>query len=308
MNLAVNRVWSVLAIVTAVVFGAFTPAARALPVSVDLAALRAIQTHAAGKSDDQAYLLVSGVANGKEFSDRFPKEKTWTVAPKKPVASTKEPVTLWTGDLADGEFALVSVTLMQGTGEDAAKIKDYLDKKGEVEKKVTERSKAKLTDTDFENVSSATLKAQQGVVKDIKKIFSREQKTDHYGGLFNVLVWNKGGKIIKRIDPVGLTFGEHFGIDAKIYSKLKNTRPNVMMQDEKGEWAEQQLAPIGEQNVLRVKMLETEMIKGAGDPEKIVTDYLAEIQVKASGKSLPWELGAEQTGPSDMHTYWEFAK
>jgi hypothetical protein len=284
--------------------------ATAVPVSVDLSNLRAIQTYPIDKSEDQAYLLVTGIANGKEFSDHLPKDKTWTMAAKKPVGTIKEPVTLWKGDLADGEFALVTVTLMQGKGADEAKIKEFLDKKSAAEKKVAERAKPKLTQTEFDTLHDETLKVQQALIKDIKKVFSREMNTDHFGGLFNVAIWNNGGKIVKRVDPAGLTFGEHFGIDPKIYTKIKNTRANVMMKDEAtGEWSEGQVTPLNDdQDALRVKMLETELIKTGGEAKKNTTDYLAEIQVKADGKALKWELNGIQSGPTDLHTYWDFAE
>ena len=287
------------------------PAARALPVSVDLTSLRAIQTYALNKTDDQAYLLVSGVANGKEFSDQLPKASTWKISPKAPVGTVKAPVTLWSGNLEDGEFALITVTLMQGTGMDAAKIQEYLDKKSAAEKTATERSKPKLAATDSDNLAAGTVKAQQGVIKDIKKTLSRDLKTDHFGGLFNVLVVNLGGKIVKRIDPVGLTFGEHYGTDAKTYSKIKNTRANVLIKDEAtGEWSEQQVTPLNDDlDALRIKMLDTEIVKSAdGKPAKNITDYVAEIQVKAEGKALKWELGDDHPGPTDLHVYWDFAK
>jgi hypothetical protein len=284
--------------------------ASAVPVSVDLSNLRAIQTYPIDKGEDQAYLLVTGVANGKEFSDRVPKDKTWPISPKKPIATIKEPTNLWKGDLADGEFALVTVTLMQGKGADAAKIKEYLDKKAAAEKKVAERAKPKLTQTEYDTLHDETLKVQQALIKDIKKIFSRDLKTDHFGGQFNVVIWNNGGKIVKRVDPAGLTFGEHFGIDPKIYSKIKNTRANVMMKDEAtGEWSEVQVTPLNDdQDALRIKMLETELLKTGGDPTKNTTDYLAEIQVKADGKALKWELNGIQSGPTDLHTYWDYAE
>lgn len=284
--------------------------ARAVPVSLELDSLRAIQTFPLDKGEDQAYLLVNGIANGKEFSGQFPKEKTWAVAPKKPVASVKEPVTLWKGDLADGEFAVVTVTLMQGKLADAAKSKDHTDKLAAAGKTVAERAKTKLTQTDFENLCSQTLKAEIPIIKDIKKTFSRDLNTDHFGGLFNVTIWNNAGKIVKHLDPIGLTFGEHYGIDLKIYTKIKNTRPNVLMKDEAtGEWSEQQIAPLtDDQMAVEVKMLETELVKVDGKPTKNTTDYLAELQLKADGKPLKWELGGMQQGPTEFHTYWEFAE
>src|SRR5258708_7237677 len=190
MKFAARQVWVVLVLVAGFCMtGAFAPVAQAAAVSIDLAALRAIQTNALDKSDEPAYVLVNGVTNGKEFSDRVPKDGTWTVGPKKPVRGGKEPITIWKGELGDGEFAFVTVTLMQGKGTDASKLKEYQDKKAEAEKKVAVRSKVKLTQDDFDKLYGDTLKAQQAVLKDIKKTFSRELKTDHFVGLFNVLVW-----------------------------------------------------------------------------------------------------------------------
>ena len=310
MKLATSRAYSALVLILA--SGWLTDAASAVPVSVDLASLRVIQPYSLDKAaQDSAYLLVNGIASGKEFSEQIPKDKPWAIAPKQPVDGTKSPLTLWKGDLADGEFAVVTVTLLQGKA-DAANIKEYLDKKAEVEKKVSERSKPKLTQTDFENVASQTLKGQQGYIKEIKKLLSRDQNTDHFGGLINLVIWNNAGKIVKHLDPIGLTFGEHYGIDVKIYTKIKLTRANVMMKDDAtGEWAEQDLTPLSEdQSVLRVKMLETEAIKGAdGKAAKHVTDYLAEITIKADGKPLKWEIGGgDQGGPSELHKYWDFAE
>ena len=305
MKFAPRRILALLAGVIAL-----APLARAVPVSVDMTGLYAIQSYALDKGDEQAYLLVTGVANGKEFSEQNPKDKTWTTGAKKRIGTLKEPVSLWKGDLGDGEFALLTVTLMQGKGADAAKIKDYLDKKAAVEKTAADRAKPKLAKADFDKLSADTVKAQQAFLKDIKKTFSREANTDHFGGLFDVLVWNNGGKIVKRVDTAGLTFGEHYGVDAKIYTKIKNSRPNVLMKDEAtGEWGEQQLTPLNdEQDAVRVKMLETEVIKGAAEPTKNTTDYVAELQVKADGKPLKWELGGDHPGPTDLHIYWDFAQ
>ena len=296
------RVLSAFVICAGVLRSAF-----ALPASVDLTNLRAVQTYALDKSDETAYLVVTGIANGKEFSERAPKE-TWTIGPKKPVATTKAPVTLWTGDLSDGEFAAVSVTLMQGKGTDAAKLKEYTDRKLDAEKKVSQRAMPKLTQGDFDKLHDELLKADQSVIKDIRKTFSRDLKTDHFGGLFTVILWNNAGKIVKRVDPVGLTFGDHFGTDPKLYSKIKNTRPNVMMQDDKGEWSEQQVGPLTEENGLRIKMTEVELTKKVPPVEKNTTDYLVEITVSAKGKPLSWDLGGEQPGATEVHKWWDWAE
>ena len=58
-----------------------------------------------------------------------------------------------------------------------------------------------------------------------------------------MLVWNNG-QALQRLDPVGLSFGEHYGVDPKIYTKIKNTRSNVMVKDDTGDWSEQQLTPL----------------------------------------------------------------
>ena len=281
--------------------------AGAVPVTLEMSSLRAVQTSPIDKADDQAYLLVAGIANGKEFSERAPKE-TWTVAPKKPVASAKEPVALWSGDLADGEFAEVTVTLFQGKGADTAKTKEYVDKLTEAEKKASQRAMPKLKQGDFDKLHESTLTAEQAVIKDIGKSFSREKKTDHFSGMFTVYLWNNGGKIAKHVDPIGLTFGEHFGTDPKLYTKIKNTRPNVLVKEENGEWSEQQMGPLSEDNGLRLKMTEVELIKKGPPAEKNTTDYLIEIVVKGAGQAIPWELGGEQPGPTEVHKWWDFAE
>ena len=285
--------------------------ARAVPVEIDLTSLRAIQTSLPNKADEQAFLFVTGVAGGKEFSQHLPADQpSWTIGPKKPVAGEKQPLPLWKGDLGDGEFALVTVVLFQGKAPDSAKVKEFESKLADADK-TGGRTKPKLAKADFDNLHDETLKAQQKLVTGVKKILPHDKDNpDHYGGLFDILVWNNAGQIQKRVDPVGLTFGEHYGVDPKIYTKIKNTRANVMIKDDAtGEWAEQQVTPLNDdQDALRVKMLETELIKSGAEPAKNTTDYLAEIQVKVSGKPLKWDLGGIQTGPSDLHTYWDFAE
>ena len=112
-----------------------------------------------------------------------------------------------------------------------------------------------------------------------------------------------------RLDPVGLTAGEHFGTKEKIYTKLKNTRPNVMVRDAKGELAEQSLPAISDDGLtIRAKMLETEFVK---TPERLVqntTDYLADLQLIVNGKPAKWNLSGEHPGPDDVHIYWDWAE
>ncbi len=284
--------------------------AAALPVSVDLTSLRAIQKYTLDeKADDNAYLLVSGIAAGKELDARLPAEKSFEANAKKVAVSEKQPLTLWKGELNDGQFALVTVSLLQGAGTDAAKAKEYSEKLAAAEKAVPERAKATLTADEFKALAKGTLKAEKGVIGKVKDVLSREKKTDHYGGLFSILIWNNGGKVVKRLDPVGLTFGEHFGTDVKIYTKIKLTRQNVLVQDEKGEWSEQQLQPLSDNaDAVRVKMLETEMVAVNGEQTKHVTDYSAEVKVAADGKALKWKLGGENAGIDEIHSYWDYAE
>ena len=158
-------------------------------------------------------------------------------------------------------------------------------------------------------MAAETLKAHKALIKGVKQIVGgSEKKTDHYGGQFTLLLWNNGGKIVKRLDPVGLTFGEHAGIDVKTYTKIKRTRRNVMMKDDAGEWYEEEMLMLNdEENAIRVKMLDTEYVKKDGKDFKNVTDYLAEIQVKSDGKALKWKLGGENLGISDVHSWWDWA-
>jgi hypothetical protein len=128
--------------------------------------------------------------------------------------------------------------------------------------------------------------------------------------MFNVLLWNNG-KLEKRLDPVGLTAGEHYGNDEKTYTKIKYTRNNVAVKDENDEYFPQVMPPISEdKQTVRVKMLETERVKveGRAVPARNVTDYLADIKVEAGGKPVEWKLAGENVGPSEIHMYWDWAE
>jgi len=300
-----------LCLVVLAFFSAFANA-QGLPLSIDLTSIRAIQTYNVNpNATDDTYVLVTGVANGKECQDRVPKDKTLEAGEKHPAVTDKEPINLWKGQLDKGEFALFTVTLMQGKGQDQALIKKFVDELTHADQKVVERSKKTLTKADFDNLAKDALNADRGVIKNIKQTFSREKNTDHYSGQFTVILWNDNGKLTKRLDPVGLTFGEHYGNDIKIYSKLKNTRNNVLVQDN-GQWAMQQMEPLNDdQNAVRVKMLETEYIKQPqGNPVRHVTDYLVEIQIKNNGKPETWELPdlAQVPGIDQIHAYWNWAQ
>lgn len=302
-----------------------SPLARAaVPVEVKLDSLRCIQTQALDmKVDDQVYAVVSGVAKGEEVSLRIPESGTLAAAPKKvPVA---EPVSLWKGELDNGQFVHLTFTLLIAPeGEetaDPAATKSFLDAVNAAGKSVSLREKKTLTADEMKTLADETLKAHREVITNVKETLERSKKTEVFAGQFTVTMLNDGGKIVKRIDPVGLTFGEHFGTDVKIYSKLKLTRNNVLIQDEGGQYFPQQLQPVSQDRTqVRVKMLETEFVKKEtgktnddGTPAtrlvKNVTDYVAEIAVTAEGKPLTWTLGGEH--PSDkgpLHPYWDFAE
>ena len=283
-------------------------AAAPIPVKVDVTAIRPIQQYTMKEgSEDDVYVVVSGVANGQAVNKRLPDTGTMKGSPKKPPVTPKTPRTVWEGKLDEGEFAFLQVLLMHGEGKDQAKLKGFQDKLAAAVK--GGQGKKTLTSEEFDTLLSDAVKGQQEVVTKVKETFAREKNTDHYGGLFNIMVWNSGGKITKRLDPVGLTFGEHYGNDAKIYTKLKKTRSNVLVQDDGGDWNEVQLAPVSdEEDMVRVKMLETEYIKGGDNLVKKTTDYLVDVRVTAEGKPLTWELGGENTGPGTLHTYWEYAE
>jgi hypothetical protein len=293
----------------AMLVGSSVAQAAAVPVKVNLAALRCVQNYElAAKDDDQIYLTVAGVAKGAEVSKRLPDSGTMEANPKKQPVEDKKPVALWEGELGDGEFALLTVTLYHGKGDDAAKA--FSGKLAEAAKGVAEHSKKTLTADEAKNLAAATLKAQQELVTKVKESLSREKSTDHFGGMFNVLVWNNNGTLVKRLDPVGLTFGEHFGTDEKVYSKIKYTRKNVLVQDGE-EYYPQEFPPITEdKKTIRVKMLESEYVKQEGKPRptRNVADYLADLQVLAGDKPVEWKLGGENIGPSQVHMWWEFAE
>ncbi|HWE01061.1 MAG TPA: hypothetical protein VG326_01535 [Tepidisphaeraceae bacterium] len=291
------------------------------PVSVDLTGLHAIQKFGLDeKIDDHVYGFVDGVADGKAFEENIPADgKPLEAGPKKPAITEKTAQTLWKGDLNDGEFAVVTVLFFQGEGKDAAAVKKFRDDLLAAEKKTPELAKKTLTVEEFKALCGDIVKKQfavgtlvkneQAVVSKVKETFARGKTADHYGGLFNVIVWNDGTTVRKRVVPVGLTFGEQYGNDVKIYTKLKFTRNNVFLKDEKGEWSTDQLAPLSDdEKTIHVKMLETELIPGKdGNPIRKTTDYLADIQVKNNGQPTKWKLESEITGVDDIHTYWEYA-
>jgi hypothetical protein len=302
---------AILGLVASGLVASVAPAA-AIPVTVNATSIIDIQSYNIGENaKDPVYLLVTGTHAGTAINERLPKDQTWQAAPKHPAVDSKAPVTLWKGALDDGQFVLLTVTLMQGKGADAALDKKYISDLAAADHKVLGWDKKTLTSAnEFKKLAEDTLKADQSVVTNIKDLFSREKNTDHFGAQFTLIVWNNKGQLVKRLDPVGLTFGEHNGNDIKIYSKLKNTRNNVLMKNDKGEWEEQQLEPVNDDaNAVRVKGLETEYVKQpTGNPIRHVTDYLVEVQVLgAENKPLTWTAEDEQNKLDTIHQYWNYA-
>ena len=292
--------------------GAVVASAAAVPVEVDCTSLIAVQSYNLGENaTDQAYLVVSGTADGKTTTARFPQTGALTAAPKQQPVDSKKPAGLWKGQLEDGHYAVVTVILMQGEGKDEAKTKELLSKLEAAEKGVSGLSKPTLSSNDeLKKLATDKVKADQSVISKIKDLFSREKKTDHYGALASVIVWNNNGKVMKRLDPVGLTFGEHNGLDVKVYSKLKNTRNNVISKNEKGQWEMVQFEPTNDDSTeVRVKGLETEFIPqpGGANPLRHTTDYLIGISVKAGGKALTWTAEDQQNNEDAIHVYWNYA-
>ena len=294
----------------AIALGAGICQAAAIPVTVDVSSIYSIQTYTPGeKAVDQTYLLVSGVAAGKPVDARFPQTGAWPAAPKQQPIENSKPQEIWKGQLDDGQYAVITVNLMQGKGEDAALAKQFTGKLNAAG--ASAWSKPTLaSDDDMKKVASDTLKANKAVVTKIKDLYSRDKNTDHFGGQFTLVVWNHAGKLMKRLDPVGLTFGEDNGVDVKVYSKLKLTRNNVIARNEKGQWEMVQLEPTNDDSTeIRVKALETEMIPQAGgNPVRHVTDYLIGITVLgADGKPLTWTTEDQQNNEDNIHVYWNYA-
>lgn len=304
-----------------ILMATFVPAAVAepIPVKIDLPSLLCIQTRTIGIGKaDQVYLLVNGVAAGKEFTAQLPEAgKTLKSSPKTPPVTAKTAQALWNGKLDNGQAALVTVVLMQGDKQDAAKNKAFLEAKAAAEAKVKARAKATLTADDFKALHTETLKGHVELIKGVAKFYPQDFKADRFGGMFTLLVWNNNGTLVKRLDPVGLTAGEHFGLDVKLYSKIKFTRNNVLLQDEGGEWFENEMPPITkDQQTIRVKMLQTEeyTVPGTQDKEVTVVDYLADLQVLdmskngGKGEALKWKLMGHNEGPTVTHEYWHWAE
>src|SRR3954470_2427065 len=178
----VNRRSRVLFGLVAAVAGVLSAAAGAAsaaptPVKVDLTALRCIQNYALNnKDDDTVYLTVSGVAKGADVNKRIPESGTMDANTKKQPITDKEPKALWEGELNDGEFALITVTLYQGKGDDAAK--GFEKQLADAVKGVAERSKKTLTGADAKTLAAGVVKAQQGVVTKVKDTLNREKNTD----------------------------------------------------------------------------------------------------------------------------------
>src|SRR4029079_16238501 len=100
--------------------------AAAVPVEVKLTGIRCIQNYKLDvKVPDQVYAYVLGIAKGQPVGVRLPKDGTLKSLPKEPPLTEETP--LWKGELAEGEFAILSFALFQeADGEkpgDAAPVK-----------------------------------------------------------------------------------------------------------------------------------------------------------------------------------------
>ena len=317
MNVRIKRLVAVAGVALAAVVGSAgaTASAAPVPVKLELTGLYCMKTYAADpKADDEAYFTVTGVAKGEEVAKRVPETGAAPAGKTKPVVTEKQPAAMWEGELGDGEFALLTFTLYHGKGDDAGKA--FQAKLAEAAKGVAGRSGKTLASADdATKLAADTLAAQRPVVIAVRETLSREKKTDHFGGLFNVLVWNNGGTVVKRLDPVGLTFGEHYGDkNEKTYTKIKHTMPDVNFPDETGQFYPKQMPPVSEdKQTVYVKMFEKDFIpleKGRRLPNP--TDYLAAVRVHAAGQPVPWKLGKEVQKQgleqSLIHLYWEWAE
>src|SRR5688500_6601713 len=153
----------------ALLLAASAPAARAEPVSVsvDMTQLRTMASyHIEPGAPDDVYMVITGVVKGEEVNKRLPESGTWQAAPKQPAVQPDKKVTLWKGDLEEGEVALLTVTRLQGKGEDQAALTASFDAKAEAEKAVAERSKKTRTPPEYKSLYTKTLEAQQDLVKN----------------------------------------------------------------------------------------------------------------------------------------------
>ena len=173
---------SCLAAVAAVAMIAWAPAAQAAPVpaKVELANLRAIQVNNLEKGDDNVFLVVQGFAKGADVHKRVPDSGTLKANPKKPAVTDKEPVTLWQGELDNGEYALLTVAVFQGEEKDPAKVKAFLDQVGEAGKAA--KSKKTITTADAKEVAAVACAqpADDGAVHGQRRV--RDRIAEQAGG------------------------------------------------------------------------------------------------------------------------------
>lgn len=279
---------------------------------VELQSLHCIQTYSLDDSaSDQIFLLGTGVAAGKTVSLRIPETGTISTSPKKPAILPAKAVTLLGADLGEGQFAVLTVALFQGVDKaDPAKAAKFIEQVAAAHSKIEAITKPTLDAAGFKALTAELAKADKQTFKDAEKSYSRKAGGDHLGGLYTLVLWNNAGKIEKRLTPVGLTHGEHFGTDVKAYSKLKYTLANVLVQED-GQWTETEFPPLSDDGlIVYIKSLETDVtpVTGAPEPVRNVTDYLSGVQLKVDGKPAKWKLGGENTGPTEIHTFWDYAE
>ena len=304
------RHWPALVCVVALVVGGVAGTASAAPVAVklQLTELRCIQPRAGEAGKDAVFVVVDGRAAGKPLRSLIPAEKPFPTDAKTVPIHKKAPQVLYEGQLDEGQFAFLTVILFTG-GEPAEAAKAVYKAKEGLDSKLEALAGAKLEKAQVEGLRVAANKAHMEWVKGLAG--SLGKSAEGYAGLFDVLLVNVGGKIEKRLTPVGLTSGQHYGTDAKVYSKLKYTRDNVLVQDPAdGSFYEVQLGPTTEEkDMVYIKSLETRFAKAAaGEPKRQVMDYVTGVQLlDGAGKPALWELGGENPGPSIVHDYWDWA-
>jgi hypothetical protein len=283
-------------------------AAAALDVKVEVPYLRTIQTNTPGEGkSDEIYLLVTGVAKGEAVAKQFPEGKTWKSSPKAPGVTPASTVALWEGKLEEGQYIALTIAAFAGETagkSDQAKVKDYFEKKAASDKKI-EALAGKIGDAKaLEEARKAANKQNAAFFKAIGDVFPH-RKGDSYVGAFDLIVVNVGGAIHKRIMPTGLLAGEHYGIKVKQYTKIKYTRENVLTKDSSGQFYEQQMEPLGEnEETVRIKMTEVEKI---GD-KRTVTDYLTDVRILVGGKPIKFVLAGDKPGPTIVHDYWDWVE
>lgn len=294
--------------ITAIAFALVTghASAAALETKIDIPNVRCIKTSTFGEDKtDQVYLLVTGIVRGEAVARRIPEGKTLPASPKLQAVEEKAPVSLFAGKLEEGEFVALTVSLLAGKGDDA-NVKAYFEKKAALDKGVEGLGKKALTLKEADDARKAWNKANVKLMTKFTDVIPAD-KGETLIGSFDLIVVNDGGKLVKRLMPVGLLTGDHKGWGVKRYSKIKYTLENVLVKDAAGNWYEMQMPPTSEDELtVRVKMLEA--VGERNTPQRHVTDYLVDLRVFLGDKAAKWRLSGDNPGQSIVHDYWDWAQ